>query len=114
MKDEKETINIYRYIRMQLRIEEMLRDYVPDNKIYCPMCKEHKIVVKPEKQIFYCFSCRKGGDIISLVAQAEDLTQAEAALLLCKRFDLKIPKELKHSFKILSETAIEDCKKSGR
>ena len=48
----------------------------------CPCCKEgngRSFVVTPAKNSFYCFSEKKGGDIIELAARFYRIPQKEAA-----------------------------------
>lgn len=47
-------------------------------------------VVSPNKQIFYCFKCGKGGDIIALTSRMHDLSPDEAADKLCKEYKLNL------------------------
>lgn len=43
-------------------------------------------VVTPDKGLWYCFTCKIGGDMIKLVAIVEDLSQKEAALKIAQYF----------------------------
>ena len=56
----------------------------------CPICKaggDRAFVVTPAKGCYYCFGeCRKGGDIIALVANARHLAPKEAAETIARQF----------------------------
>lgn len=55
----------------------------------CPFCKsggDRAIVVTPAKKSWYCFSARKGGDIIALAAHVRNVSQREAAQFIAERF----------------------------
>ena len=48
----------------------------------CPLCKHEDtraFIVTPAKGTFYCFRCKGGGDVISLVARSRDVKDREAA-----------------------------------
>jgi DNA primase len=50
----------------------------------CPACdsSDRTLVVTTSKQSFYCFSAKKGGDLISLVAHVRDVGMRDAALAI--------------------------------
>lgn len=50
----------------------------------CPACQgsERGLVITPSKDVYYCFSDDKGGDVISLVAHVRDCSLKQAALFL--------------------------------
>jgi hypothetical protein len=57
----------------------------------CPICKATNgsaFVVTPARNIFYCFSERKGGSIIDLVARFRQITEAQAGQQIAQRFGL--------------------------
>src|SRR3984957_1630770 len=48
----------------------------------CPACKsggDRALAINSAKQSYYCFSQRKGGDLIALVAHVRGMTQKDAA-----------------------------------
>lgn len=47
--------------------------------------------VSPEKQIWKCFKCGKGGNAIALVMELEKLNFPQAVAFLAKRLDLSLP-----------------------
>ncbi len=60
----------------------------------CPFHKEKtpSFHVNPQKQIFHCFGCHKGGDVFSFVKDYESVTFVEAVRRLAER--ARIPLEL--------------------
>ncbi len=60
----------------------------------CPVCKsgnERALVITPEKGVFYCFTSRKGGDVIALVAHIRGLPVREAAIEIQRHFGGTVP-----------------------
>ena len=41
--------------------------------------------VAPEKGIFYCFGCHKGGGVVNFIMEIENLTYGDAVRFLAKR-----------------------------
>lgn len=62
----------------------------------CPFHQEKtaSFTVTPHKEIFYCFGCHVGGDVISFVEQIEKCTPLQAAHILIDRFNLTVPAHL--------------------
>ncbi|ABD00456.1 hypothetical protein SYN63AY4M2_09805 [Synechococcus sp. 63AY4M2] len=61
----------------------------------CPFHNDHKpsFQVSPSKQIYKCFACGAGGDVIRFVSQIEGLSFAEAVRHLARRYHVPEPKE---------------------
>ena len=47
--------------------------------------------VAPEKGIFYCFGCHKGGGVINFIMEIENLSYPDAVRFLAKRAGLEVP-----------------------
>lgn len=59
----------------------------------CPFHNDHKpsFQVSPSKQIYKCFSCGAGGDVLRFVMQTEHLSFAEAVRHLARRYHIYLP-----------------------
>ena len=59
----------------------------------CPFHSEKtpSFSVSPEKQIYHCFGCGKGGGVISFVMEMENLPFPDAVRLLAQRAGLEVP-----------------------
>jgi DNA primase len=59
----------------------------------CPFHTEKtpSFTVSPDKQIFYCFGCHAGGNVISFVMQHEGLSFPEAVRELGRKYGIEIP-----------------------
>ena len=61
----------------------------------CPFHSEKtpSFSVSPDKQIYHCFGCGKGGGVINFVMEIENLSFPEAVEFLAKRAGMPIPEE---------------------
>ena len=59
----------------------------------CPFHKEKtpSFSVSPDKQIFHCFGCGVGGDVISFVCKLENIGYKEAIELLAEKAGIALP-----------------------
>lgn len=59
----------------------------------CPFHNEKtpSFSVSPDKQIYHCFGCGKGGGVISFIMEIENLPFVDAVKLLAKRAGLEVP-----------------------
>ena len=86
-------------LRHRVNIVDVIGEYVPLKKQgqnYTGLCPFHSektpsFVVSPQKQIYHCFGCGKGGNVFSFLME-NTLTFPEAVLLLAKRCGLSLPK----------------------
>lgn len=82
-------------------IEEVVADYVPlsakGGNLWglCPFHSEKtpSFSVSPDKHIFHCFGCGKGGGVIRFVMEIESLSFLEAVRKLAARAGLELPEE---------------------
>jgi len=58
----------------------------------CPFHKEKtpSFTVDPRKQLYHCFGCGEGGDIISFIMKIENLDFIESAELLAKKINYNL------------------------
>lgn len=59
----------------------------------CPFHSEKtpSFSVSPGKQIFYCFGCHKGGDVVNFIMEIEKLDYYEALKYLAERAGVQLP-----------------------
>lgn len=73
-------------IKQKLDIVDFIREYIPVKAVganfqaLCPFHGEKtpSLVISPEKQIWHCFGCGKGGDVFSFLMEMEGLGFIEA------------------------------------
>ena len=61
----------------------------------CPFHSEKSasFSVSPSKQIYYCFGCGAGGNVISFIMQYENYTFPEAVQYLAQRAGMELPEQ---------------------
>ncbi|NCB62292.1 MAG: DNA primase [Clostridia bacterium] len=61
----------------------------------CPFHSEKtpSFSVSPDKQIYHCFGCGKGGGVINFVMELENLPFPDAVRMLAKRAGMEVPEE---------------------
>ena len=59
----------------------------------CPFHSEKtpSFHVLPDKQMYYCFGCKKGGGVINFIMEEENLSYPDAVRFLAKRAGLEVP-----------------------
>ncbi|MGI5849112.1 MAG: DNA primase [Christensenellales bacterium] len=63
----------------------------------CPFHKEKtpSFSVSKEKQLYYCFGCKQGGNVANFVMNTENVSFVEAVEMLAKRANVDMPKTIK-------------------
>lgn len=61
----------------------------------CPFHSERtpSFSVAPDKQIYYCFGCKRGGGVINFIMEEEGLNFPDAVRFLAKRAGMEVPEE---------------------
>ena len=61
----------------------------------CPFHSEKtpSFSVAPDKQMYHCFGCKKGGGVFSFIMEIENLTFPEAVEFLARRAGMSLPQE---------------------
>ena len=85
-------------IRSKVDIVDFISDYVPlkksgqNYKSLCPFHAEKtpSFMVSQPKQIFHCFGCGAGGDVVSFLMKHETLSFNEALQVIAKKAGIKI------------------------
>ncbi len=88
-------------IKDRTDIVNLVESYVPLTKKgrnfwgLCPFHLEDtpSFSVSPDKQIYYCFGCHKGGNAISFLMEYEHLSFPEALEKLAERVGIQLPEE---------------------
>ncbi len=88
-------------VRRSNDIVEVISQYVPLKKkgaSYFGLCPFHSekspsFSVSPDKQIYYCFGCGAGGNVISFVMEYENYSFQEALKYLADRAGIKLPED---------------------
>lgn len=85
-------------IKSRSDIVEFISDYVPLKKAgqnYKGLCPFHSektpsFMVNQSKQIFHCFGCGAGGDVVTFLMKVENLSFVEALQYLAKKLGIKV------------------------
>ena len=61
----------------------------------CPFHSEKtpSFHVLPDKQMYYCFGCKKGGGVVNFIMEEENLSFPEAVRFLAKRAGMEVPED---------------------
>lgn len=95
-------MNLFTHLKNQLSILDVVQEYTALKKAgiywkgHCPFHHEKtaSFTVSPHKEIFYCFGCNMGGDVITFIGKLENCTPMEAAKHLIDRYQITIPEAL--------------------
>jgi len=106
-------MNLFNFIKANISILDVVSEYATLKKagLYwkgqCPFHNEKtaSFTVSPHKEIFYCFGCHVGGDVISFIEKVENCSPIEAANHLIDRYKLNPPADLKL---VSSETSTQE------
>ncbi len=88
-------------VREAVDIVEIIGDYLPlkrKGRNYWARCPFHQektpsFSVSPDKQIFHCFGCQKGGNVYSFLMEYEKVPFPEAVKILAAKANIELPKE---------------------
>ena len=86
-------------------LAETIGSYLPlkkagrNFKANCPFHNEKtpSFVVNPEKQIFHCFGCGVGGNVITFLMKHDRLEFPEAVKILAQKVNIVLPEDQDHS-----------------
>lgn len=85
-------------IREKIDIVSFIQEFTPLKKLgrnfkaNCPFHNEKtpSFVVSPERQIWHCFGCAKGGDVFTFLMEYENMEFPEALRVLAKRAGIEL------------------------
>ena len=92
-------LDFYEEIRKRADIVEVISEYLHlkrEGSNYKAVCPFHgdtdpSLSVSPSRQIWKCFGCGKGGDVIKFVAEYERISYFEAAKKLAQKYGVSVP-----------------------
>jgi DNA primase len=98
----KQAADIVEVISMYLPLKKAGRYY----KCACPFHGEENpsFTVNPDRQIFRCYGCQEGGDVIAFLMKYQNLSFMEAVRELAERYNVTLPSERPGSQKERKET----------
>ena len=81
-------VNILDVVSQYVKLRKAGKDYAG----LCPFHKEKtpSFTVSVEKQMFYCFSCREGGNAVNFLMKYENLSFQEAQENLAHQYGMEI------------------------
>ncbi|RME88056.1 MAG: DNA primase, partial [Planctomycetota bacterium] len=90
--------NIIQEIQHKIDIVDLISQYIPlqrsgaNYKGLCPFHEEKtpSFNVSPEKQLYYCFGCKEGGNVFHFVMAMEHISFKEALQLLAQRVGIDL------------------------
>ena len=104
-------------------IEDVVGQYVQLKRSganYFGLCPFHSektgsFSVAPNKQIYYCFGCHKGGGVINFIMDIENLSYPDAVRFLAKRSGLEVPEDEQYQSRYREQERLwKLCKDAAR
>ena len=91
--------NLFVFVKSKVSIVDVVACYTTLKKIgnylkgACPFHHEKtaSFTVTPHKEIFYCFGCQMGGDVISFIEKIENISPIEAIKHLSQKYNFALP-----------------------
>ncbi len=91
--------NLFAFVKSKVSIVDVASSYTTLKKLgnylkgSCPFHNEKtaSFTVTPHKEIFYCFGCQMGGDVISFIEKIENISPIEAIKHLSQKYNFALP-----------------------
>lgn len=92
-------MSIFTFIKQKVSILSVVNEYATLKKMgnywkgVCPFHSERtaSFAVSPHKEIFYCFGCHLGGDVVYFIEKVENCSAIEAVNFLSERYNIALP-----------------------
>jgi len=93
----RQSVDIVSYISKYVRLKKSGRNFLG----LCPFHKEKtpSFSVSPEKKIYHCFGCHKGGDAIGFLMEVEKISYIEAIRRIAFDMGISLPAESDEKYK---------------
>ncbi|MBY0109680.1 MAG: DNA primase [Candidatus Babeliaceae bacterium] len=99
-------MNIFSIIKTHIHILDVIQEYTTLKRAgnywkgQCPFHHERtaSFTVSPHKEIFYCFGCHSGGDVVAFITKVERCSPLEAVKHLADRYAIQLPQETVKQF----------------
>src|SRR3989344_2792846 len=107
----KERLNVVDVISGYLKVQKAGANF----KAQCPFHNEKtpSFFISPERQIWHCFGCQKGGDIFTFVKEMEGVEFPEALKILAARAGIEL-EEFNSAIKDSKDRLYEVCETATR
>ena len=107
----KERLNVVDVISGYLKVQKAGANF----KAQCPFHNEKtpSFFISPERQIWHCFGCQKGGDIFTFVKEMEGVEFPEALRILAARAGIEL-EEFDSTIKDSKDRLYQICEASAR
>src|SRR3989338_1201006 len=107
----KERLNVVDVISGYLKVQKAGANF----KAQCPFHNEKtpSFFVSPERQIWHCFGCQKGGDIFAFIKEMEGVEFPEALRILAARAGIEL-EEFDSAIKDSKDCLYQICELSAR
>ncbi|MBT4594674.1 DNA primase [bacterium] len=99
-------MTLFEWVKEQFDIQSVVGEYVKLQRAgtylkgACPFHSETdaSFTVSPDRQIFYCFGCLAGGDLLTFITKVENCSPIQAVQHLVEKNSLEIPEKFKNEF----------------